>query len=339
MSKLAKSLKAQASKNHFIKMIQKNWLTPTESSLFFTKNDPLDPRLGDLINKNAEPKNTTLSPDALVLIGYPDDEGISLNGGRPGAQSAPHEIRKFFYKLTPHLQRTESPGSEANLNDLGNLKTVGIDLQERHRRAREIVRIINENKTRWISLGGGHDYGYSDACGFLDVHKNQALIINVDSHLDVRPFHGLGHSGTPFYRMLEEFSNSVHFFELGIQNHCNSRAHLDWARAHGAHIVFQENLKSARDLSALKKQLLPYKQHKVFLSLDIDGFSSQVAPGCSQSWATGLPLDFFIKFLEFLKQEFDVRGLGIYEVSPPLYQYQRTSKLAALLMHKFLYGE
>ena len=30
----------------------------------------------------------------FILTGYPDDEGIKLNGGRIGAALAPHEVRK-----------------------------------------------------------------------------------------------------------------------------------------------------------------------------------------------------------------------------------------------------
>ncbi len=172
----------------------------------------------------------------------------------------------------------------------------------------------------------------------MDVFKSDALILNIDSHLDVRPFSGTPHSGTPFYRMLSEFSKQVSFYELGIQNHCNSRHHLAWAREHHTEIVFQDELISNSAFENLVQRLPTDQKLKVFLSVDIDGFSNSDAPGCSQSWATGFPLPLFFKLLHHLQTHFDVRGLGIYEVSPPLDFDHKTSKLAALLIHHFLYG-
>jgi formiminoglutamase len=40
-----------------------------------------------------------------------------------------------------------------------------------------------------------------------------------------------------------------------------------------------------------------------------------------------------------LKTQFQLAGLGIYEVSPPLDVVQMTSKLAAILVHRFAFGE
>ncbi|MNL46507.1 Formimidoylglutamase [compost metagenome] len=77
---------------------------------------------------------------------------------------------------------------------------------------------------------------------------------------------------------------------------------------------------------------------KVFLSVDIDAFTSSEAPGCSQSWTTGLFTKDFMAALAWLIASYDVRGLGIYEVSPPLDQDNRTSKLAALIAHKFIFS-
>jgi formiminoglutamase len=70
-----------------------------DPAIFFSKNDPQDIRLGDLAK--AASFNSPINSD-LSIWGYPDDEGIFLNGGRPGAHKAPEQIRKFFYKMTPH---------------------------------------------------------------------------------------------------------------------------------------------------------------------------------------------------------------------------------------------
>lgn len=75
----------------------------------------------------------------------------------------------------------------------------------------------------------------------------------------------------------------------------------------------------------------------VFVSYDIDCLSSSEAGGCSQSWATGLTVQESLDFLTQIYKISDVRGLGIYEVSPPLDHDFKTSKTAALLAYHFLY--
>ncbi len=92
-------------------------------------------------------------------------------------------------------------------------------------------------------------------------------------------------------------------------------------------------------LAVLKSFMQDKKSKKVFLSVDIDAFTSNEAPGCSQSWTTGLVTKDFLAALAWLIQEYDVRGLGLYEVSPPLDQDNRTSKLAALIAHGFIFNQ
>ncbi len=74
----------------------------------------------------------------IVILGFPDDEGIALNGGRPGAQNAPREIRTYLYKMTPHLESTSLP----KILDLGDISDKEKDLPARHEKARETVRTL-----------------------------------------------------------------------------------------------------------------------------------------------------------------------------------------------------
>lgn len=316
--------------------IAMNWLHPVEKSLLFTKNDKEDPRLGECVSvatENALQKLSDFSYDVAIL-GFPDDEGISLNGGRPGAKAAPREIRTYTYKMTPHLNANRLP----SIYDFGDLIAKDVALADRHQRGREIVRTIAQNGKPWISLGGGHDYGYCDSAGFLDIHKNNAVIINFDAHMDVRPTDKGFNSGTPFHRILTEFKGHVDFAEVGIQNQCNSKSHIEWAKHHGAEIFTLDAVNDNGLLSSLKQFLKGKEKKKLFLSVDIDAFTSSEAPGCSQSWTTGLFTKEFLESLQWLVQGFDVGGMGIYEVSPSLDQDNRTSKLAALLVHNFIFA-
>lgn len=336
---------------------------PCDSQLFFSRRDRTDPRLGALTESlgasqdavefraNLERRLPSVESEDtggelsrhFVIAGYPDDEGIRLNGGRPGAAEAPDRIRQSFYKMTPPLL---DPTDFFFLWDAGNLQTQSMTLADRHREASAFAKVALDCGAVWVGLGGGHDYGFADAAAFLEwcreAHSGERpLVINFDAHLDVRPAENGLSSGTPFYRMLEAFPD-VDFVEVGIQTHCNSRSHLQWARERGVRILTQDEvLLSGESFTTMTTRLLDdwlLKRRPAFLSVDIDGFSSSVAPGCSQSWATGVTAHEFMPLLEILNRRLDLKILGIYEVSPPLDQDDRTAKLAAQILHRILGG-
>ncbi len=311
-------------------------LHPIEKKLLFSRNDKEDPRLGECVQvgTNLESQDIHSLQYDFAVIGYPDDEGISLNGGRTGAQNAPREIRHYLYRMTPHPQSPKLP----QLFDLGDLSQKDICLEDRHEVGKKWTSALAKNKSPWISLGGGHDYGYVDGAGFLSAHKGQAIILNFDAHMDVRPTDKGLNSGTPFYRLLSEFPGQFDFAEIGIQNHCNSRTHIQWAQQRGAHVLRIDEVERKGLQGCLSEFLAGKEKKKVFLSVDIDAFNSSEAPGCSQSWTTGLRAQEFLEALEWLVEHFDVMCLGLYEVSPPLDSDNRTSKLAALILHRYIFS-
>lgn len=310
-----------------------SYWTPTDTSLFFSKKDVNDPRLGEFA-KNLSTSDQSPKAD-LVIWGYPDHEGIQLNGGRIGAAEAPQAIRRSFYKMTPHVLNPK----KLQILDAGDID-LQIPLKDRHDGGALQAQRWTANQTPWVSLGGGHDYGYADGAGFLRAmkEKNQRpVVINFDAHLDVRPADKNLNSGTPFFRLLSEFPNDFDFIEFGLQGHCNSRAHWDWALAQGAKLVSLDEIRDQEGLLVvLQKSLAPFTGQPLWVSLDMDAITSTEAPGCSQSWTTGLKTEELMISFEWLMQNFSWKAFSIYEVSPPLDSDLRTAKLAAQFLHHFM---
>lgn len=310
--------------------------SPCSQDLFFKSTKPNDPRLGECVTTTLE--HAPAIHSSYVIAGYPDDEGIKINGGRPGAASAPDAIRRPLYKMTSPawLQK------EFSLIDLGNLTSLA-SLADRHTTAADAAYSTLTQGHHWIGLGGGHDYAYADGSGFLRTFpkaKYKPLIINFDAHLDVRDTSQGLSSGTPFYRLLTDFpENSFDFIEIGIQAQCNSTAHYNWALSKNTTIITYDDLLHAPLTETVLERIAEHLVHKrpTYLSVDIDAFSSAYAPGCSQSWATGLEPYGFFSLFDILLRRLDVRALGVYEVSPPLDTDDRTSKLAAQIVHRFLF--
>ena len=317
-------------------MNAKSTLIPTLPQYFFTKNDIDDPRLGETA-QSALLGSTAIGVNDFTLVGYPDDDGIRIGGGRAGAAEAPKVIRQFLYKMTPSVHSEK----KLKLFDFGDLHTHA-DLPTRHQDALEIATFLHTKNARTLSFGGGHDYGYSDVAGFLKTYMGtnvKPVVINFDAHLDVRPtLNGLS-SGTPFFRVLNEFKGQFDFIEIGLQPQCNSKKHWDWALKNGAHIfdlktINTSGLDSLWD-SPVFKTLTPATP--MFISFDIDALAANEAGGCSQAWVTGLHTQPCLDFLSSIYKKTNTRGLGVYEVSPPLDRDSQTSKTAALLAHHFLF--
>ena len=59
-------------------------LAPADDRLFYSRRDPNDPRLGDVVRRDRD----ACAWAETVLVGCPQDEGIRRNLGRPGAARA-----------------------------------------------------------------------------------------------------------------------------------------------------------------------------------------------------------------------------------------------------------
>jgi formiminoglutamase len=311
---------------------------PFSSSLFYKSTKTNDIRLGDVASQNV-PLVPNRSP-SIVVGGYPDDEGIEINGGRAGAHEAPDTIRKYLYKMTPTPWESFS---ETLFFDAGNLDISG-SLPDRHSRAIDAVSDFLEKGHKWIAFGGGHDYGYVDGSAFLNSTRNEKLkplIINFDAHLDVRDTSQGFSSGTPFYRLLSDFpTDSFELVQIGIQGQCNTPYHYQWCLNENVQIIDFQTLNVGYGFFETAVEALTEKtiqKRPTYISVDVDAFAAAHAPGCSQSWPTGLEPNSFMRLFHWLLQRLDVRVLGIYEVSPPLDVDDRTSKLAAQIAHQYIY--
>lgn len=307
---------------------------PINQKLFFKNTKENDPRLGEYVQPL---QASEILENSYIISGYPDDEGIALNQGRLGAALAPDMIRHYLYKMSCAFN-----SSAPHLLDNGNINP-DLELKDKHEKPVSLISQRLLQGAKWISLGGGHDFAYPDGCAFVDYcaeKKLKPLVLNFDAHLDVRSTSQGLSSGTPFYRLLEKYPQ-IKLLELGIQSQCNSQAHFDWCKNRGVEILtYDDLLVSERDHDKrVIDFILPHitESTAVFLSIDIDGFAACHAMGCSQSWATGFEPNSFLRLISKLKNLTQIPIIGIYEVSPPLDSDNRTSKLAAQLIHRYIF--
>ena len=234
-----------------------------DKKLFFSKNDPDDLRLGDVVTTESHLDSVK---DKLVVVGYPDDRGIQANGGRLGAKEGPSGIRQILYKLV-------APVSFQNkLADVGDFSKP-TELVNDQVAVLTALDILNANSNRILSLGGGHDWAFCDVSSFITrelKNKQRPLVINIDAHLDVRSDKNGVNSGTPFFKVLEAFPEQFDLVQIGIQPQCNSKNHVDYAKSKSVEIIMKNDVENMGIKSVMDSIVAKHKRQPVFLSLDID---------------------------------------------------------------------
>lgn len=309
-------------------------LLQPDPSLFFSKNDPDDPRMGDITERNPE-----AFPDSarVVLVGVPQHIGVERNGGRIGAAQAPDAIRKMLYRLTPYDAERGLSIPHGALFDAGNIDCEG-DLEEIHGRLKEVIAVICGAGLIPLVLGGGHDITYAAASG---VHARYGTLgmINFDAHLDVRPPIPQRNSGTSFRMLIEEEKlNPECFVEFGIQPFANAQSHVEWLRRRGGTIQTLDRIRSVGFADALESgmQTALSGGRPLYGTLDIDGVRAADAPGVSATMPDGFAAADLLAAARALGENPNCVALDIVEVNPLFDIDNRTAKLAAHAAARFI---
>lgn len=305
--------------------------TRPNSDLFFTKNDKNDPRLGDVVLSKEEEYQSS----QIVILGCPQDEGVRRNNGREGAALAPDAIREQFYKLTTFNVRKR-------FFDLGDVK-IGATLEETHDTHSKIVEHVLRDGKRLIVVGGGNDISYPDGVAMAEVYGPENWIgINVDSHLDVR-LADQRNSGTPYRQLLDEGHLLPNrFFEVGFQTHFCSPVYYDYIAKLGVQRISLELLRSRSEADVELKEAIKQKfvRHSsslnTFFGFDLDVVRSSDAPGVSAPSPLGLRAGEFIQLVKYAASLANTRMIEFSEVNPKFDADNRTTRLTAIAMHRFI---
>ncbi len=283
-----------------------------------------------------------MKPGRGVIVGFPQDEGVRRNHGRPGAAEAPDEIRRWLYRLSTWSGDSGPDLTDAPPLDAGNLRLEGT-LEESQQALGEVVGGILGRGAVPIVLGGGHETAYGHYLGYLAAGI-EVGIINVDAHLDVRPLiDGQGHSGSPFRQMLEHPTKPMpggRYACLGAQPHAVSFQHYDYAREKGCIIRWHGHLLPP----SLKLQLAEQGDRlaadgcRIYLTIDADAVQIADVPGVSAPNPTGLTGQAVIDAVGLAGQAPQVASLDLVEINPRFDRDGQSARWGAILVWNFLMG-
>jgi formiminoglutamase len=300
-----------------------------------------DPRLGEAVEFRPGSDAPALTPGRPVLLGFPQDEGVRRNHGRPGAAEAPAAVRRELYRLTPWDAAGGADLAGPRPLDLGDVRLTG-DLEATQAALAEVVAAVLAAGAVPIVLGGGHETAYGHYLGYVQAGRPVG-VLNLDAHLDVRPcLDGEGHSGSPFRQALEHPTHPLpgdRYVCLGAQPHSVSREHLDFARRRGAVVRWADevhgrlNQHFARQCDRLVTGGCP-----VYVTLDADVAALADVPGVSAPNPLGLPGAEVIACARLAGATPGVASFDLVEINPRLDRDAQSARWAALAIWHFLAG-
>lgn len=262
------------------------------------------------------------------ILGYTSEEGVKRNQGRLGTLAGPASIRKCLASLAHHL-----PAS-LPLFDYGDVFTEEGDMESTHQAITALTYQLLQSDHFPVWLGGGHDLAFAHGSAVLKHCQKQGKklgIINLDAHFDLRPLvDGKGHSGSPFYQLANNHTNEFHYLALGIQRAANPKSLFETATQLQVDFVEMEQFTMA-NWAAIAQQIQSFLDQvdAIYLTVDMDGFSSAFAPGVSAPSPMGFSPEIAFNVVDLIAKSKKLISLDVVELNPTYDQDLATARLAA----------
>jgi len=277
-----------------------------------------------------ELSNLPTGEKKIGLIGYANDEGVRRNQGRVGAKEGPKAIRHQLGKIAWHHK-------EINVLDFGDAICNDGDMEATQNQLAEVVEFCLRQNIFPLVLGGGHDIAYGHFKGIHSAIGNQTDrigIINFDAHFDLRPVVQQGNSGTPFNQILNEYDfQQIDYMAIGIQQQANTKSLFDIAEQFGVQYIFSQDCHLAKAKKVKEKLgLMLEKCDALYITIDMDGFSSAYVLGVSAPSPLGFEPYFVMEILSFLFASEKVVSCDWAELNPRFDQDNASAKLVARLV-------
>jgi formiminoglutamase len=274
----------------------------------------------------------------IALLGYSCGAGVQRNHGRIGTKAGPDTIKTYIGKMPNHLSE------EVQFVDCGTIECDDGDMEAAQNMLSRRTTQLLELNTFPILLGGGHDIAYGHYNGIRNHIGNDKTIgiINFDAHFDLRPNENGNNSGTPFFQIAQDCKTNNTDFKylcLGIREDGNDRIsfenannlEVEWIDIQAFSMQYLDNV-----LNTLG-QFIDEVDY-LYVSIDLDGFSSAYAPGVSSPSPMGYSPDIVLESLNTIINSKKLISLDVAEMNPSFDIDNQTAKLAASLIHFIMHN-
>ncbi len=281
----------------------------------------------DLENETLQKKKE----HSFAILGYSCDEGVRRNHGRVGAADGPDMIRKMLAPLSNHFN------NQFEILDIGNITCKEGNLEATQDQTSYCIASLLDHNIFPIVLGGGHDLAYAHYNGIKKQYSDKTIgIINLDAHFDLRKVDQEGNSGTPFFQIAKE-NDVFKYLCLGIQKATNNRELFEIADSLEVDYILNDefNIENNHKVLAILSDFITSVDH-VYLTIDLDGFSSAYAPGVSAPSPLGFSTAIVIKTIEKICKSNKLISVDLVELNPKYDIDNSTARLASRLIYQII---
>jgi arginase family enzyme len=251
---------------------------------------------------------------AIGLLGLPDDTGVRINHGRPGAARGPDAFRGALARYG--ADRPEFP----RVFDAGDVMPSDT-LDRTHAHVTEATTALLDLGLFPIAIGGGHDLTFPFVRAVAKKFPRLAGVY-FDAHLDVRETPG---SDMAFRKLVETCGVSALHLH-GFRPSVNPSEHVEWFTRHGG--------KAYPEGAPVQ---LPMGED-LFVSFDLDVLDAAYAPGVSAVNPSGWTSHEAESWVQCCGAHSQVRCFDLMELNPLFDTDHRTARIAAHLFLTFLAG-
>ncbi|HRH46552.1 MAG TPA: arginase family protein [Pyrinomonadaceae bacterium] len=274
-------------------------------------DNPIDGNLGEIVIKE---KYETAE---IVILGCPPDVSTKQTGEK---LQAPDKIRQEFYKFTDF-------GINRRIFDLGNLNPQP-DLDSTFEVQNRIISQAITDRKKIIMLGGNLTYPNGKA--MAQAFGEEWLATNVSSQFS-----------KPLQQLLQDNSlKAEYFYEVGFQNHLNSKQDFFRLENLGVNLISFEQLRSQETVDVRPREMMREKfiHHTTTLStmfsFDLHSVCAADAPGTNAPSPIGLRAGEFLKLVEFARSLVNTKVIEFTGIDLNSDIDSRTAQLVAIALHR-----
>ena len=269
---------------------------------------------------------TSLEDCKIVIYGVPYDGTTSF---RPGTRFGPSAIRNVSNALETYCPQLEIDIDEINFADIGNLNIPFGSPEPVINEVEKATKKFIQNKIKPLMLGGEHSIT-TGAIKALSNHYKNLIVIQLDAHADLREeWLGSKHSHACTIKRCLDILPSKTIFQVGIRS--------------GTKHEFEEMKNKKRLINHIKGQpckaleevLRNYRNHPIYLTIDLDWFDPSILPGTGTPEPGGFFWDDFKEIVDILKKH-NLIGADVVELAPQLDSSGISSILAAKVVRSLI---
>lgn len=270
------------------------------------------------------------------IVGVPYDGGTIRT---PGSRFGPRAIRNYCWRLNEYnAELGVNPYACHRIVDCGDIILSPLSLEDSHQSIRLAITELIEQGMVPISVGGDHFIAYPILQAIHGAHGKVALI-HFDAHTDTADYcYGQKfHHGSVIRHAIDDgLVSGDKLIQLGIRKLFHEHE-LDYLAENGCEVITARDLKmmgpGLRD--TLAKRFERLKDHKVYVTFDIDFVDPTYAPATGSPEIGGPTSDESLECIRALKG-LDIVGFDLNEVSPPYDVRDLTSLLSAQVLYEMV---